>query len=173
MEKQFIEAIKKVSTYKKKEGTSSSYYRVSGAEILPERLSLSFGTEMVQTARKGRNLMHEVVGQLIASFKKTEQSPLKQYKPFKVRTNIYKDMNYPLLIGYGTIGISNQEGQITKDSDKGDLVIFCSQDKEKKEICIYFFAGGLMDLLDIEEYITTLLISKGLPSQTAPFYLGY
>lgn len=71
-------------------------------------------------------------------------------------------------MGYGTIGMSNKEGKITNESDKGDLVIFYSLDN-KKEIIIYFFAGGLMNLTEIEEYISELLLSqRGLTSQTAP-----
>lgn len=93
MEKQFIEAIKKVSIYERKEGTSSSYYRASGALILPERLSLSFGTEMVQTARKGRNLMHEVVGQWKKRMIPTQQ---KRSYPFTFLHNQSSRCKYKL-----------------------------------------------------------------------------
>jgi len=157
MEKQFIEAIKKEAVYQRKEGTSGSYYRASGASVLPDRLSISFGNQMAETARKGRNLQHKIVGQLLGTFKKAEQSPLKQFKPYVVRTNIYQDNDFPMLQGYGTLGVSNHSGKIDRQSDTGDLVVFYCPERDKKEIRIFFFAGGLMNLPEIEEYISTVV----------------
>ena len=79
MEKVFIEKVLQEAVYLRKEGTAGSYYRASGASILPRRLSISFNTQMAQTALKGRNLIHKVVGQILGTFTKDEQSPLKQF----------------------------------------------------------------------------------------------
>ncbi len=157
MNRIFIEKVIQEAVYQKKEGTAGSYYRASGASILPKRLSISFDKEMAQTARKGRNLQHKVVGQLLGSFTKPEQSPLKQFKPYIVRTNIYQDNDFPILKGYGTLGISNQTGKIDQQSDKGDLVLLYCPEGNKDEVRLFYFAKGLMHLPEIEEYVSTII----------------
>jgi hypothetical protein len=157
MEKVFIEKILQEAVYLRKEGTAGSYYRASGASILPRRLSISFNTQMAQTAQKGRNLIHKVVGQLLGTFTKDEQSPLKQYKPYTVRTNLYQDNDFPMLKGYGTIGISNHTGKVDRQSDKGDLVLVYCPERSQEEVKLFFFAGGLMSLPEIEEYVSTIV----------------
>ena len=157
MEKVFIEKILQEAVYLRKEGTAGSYYRASGASILPRRLSISFGTQMAQTALKGRNLQHEVVGQLLGTFTKEEQSPLKQFKPYIVRTNIFQDNDFPMLKGYGTIGISNHTGKVDRQSDRGDLVLLHCPERNQEEVRLFFFAGGLMNLPEIEEYVSTIV----------------
>lgn len=159
MKEQFIEAIIKTSVYKRKQGTSTSYYRASGGEILPERLSISKESQMNQTAHKGRNLS-KVTGQLLGTFKKSESSPLKQYKPYNLRTNIWEDRDHPLFIGYGTIGISNEAGKIDRQSDTGDLIVLYSPDRNWDEIVIYFFAGSLMDRESIMIYLSQMAIRQ-------------
>ena len=54
---------------------------------------------------------------MLGCFTKNEESPLKQNAPYKIRTQIWSINEYPLFIGYGSIGISNNEGKITKESD--------------------------------------------------------
>ena len=134
---EFIRKSMKVAIYKHKEGTKSSYYWQQGCKILPNRLSISRGNEMTNVQHKGRNAMHPVVGQLIGAFKVAEESPLKQHKPFVCRTQIWQVPLYPLFIGYGTIGISNEKGKV---EDTGDLIVLYSTD-QWETIRIFYFAG--------------------------------
>jgi hypothetical protein len=151
----FIASTLQQATYKLKEGTKSSYYWQSGTRILPDRLSISKESEMTKVARKGRNLLHSLAGQMVGTFKMNEESPLKQFKPFTCRTQIWAVDEYPLFIGYGTTGITNEEGGVT---DTGDLVVFYSTDNWST-IQISFFRGlGNPDyLLDCMEYLNNSL----------------
>jgi|GEM_PF-521259 len=153
MTEQFIEAIQQTAIYQLKEGTATSYYLESGAEILPRRLSISHGEEINLTAHKGRNLSHKVIGQLMGTFKKSEDSPLKMFSPFQLRTNIWQMESFPSFIGYGTIGVSNSAGKIDRESDLGDLIVLQKTGSDWKEIKIHYFPGGVMDLEMIMEYL--------------------
>lgn len=141
------------ATYLHKEGTSSSYYWQTGSKILPNRLSISRGSEMTNVQRKGRNMLHPVVGQLLASFTKKEESPLKQHKPFAVRTQIWQAPLYPSFIGYGTLGISNEEGKV--QGDTGDLVVLYTS-SQWTEITIFYFAGmgNVNDMEQVMKYLS-------------------
>lgn len=152
MTEQFIEAIKQTSIFQRKEGTATSYYRISGTKILPERLSIS-REEMRKTAHKGRNLQHKIIGQMMGTFKKSESSALKQYAPFQLRTNIWQMDSFPSFIGYGTTGITNKLGKIDRESDIGDLVVLQPTAPGWLEIKIHYFPGGVMDLEMIMEYL--------------------
>ena len=90
--------------------------------------------------KKGRNLKSSV-GQLLAQFKVSEESPLKQNKPYVLRSQIFEKEDYPQFIGYGTCGISNENGKVTADSDTGDLLVFYSQDVDWKVINVFFLKG--------------------------------
>lgn len=138
MVEEFISKAMKEATYQHKEGTASSYYWQSGSRILPNRLSISRDSEMTSVKRKGRNLLHPVVGQLLGKFKVAEESPLKQHKPFEVRTQIWQVPLYPIFIGYGTIGITGASGKV--EGDTGDLVVLHTTD-QWENITIYYFAG--------------------------------
>ena len=92
---------------------------------------------MTNVQHKGRNAMHPVVGQLIGAFKVAEESPLKKYKPYVCRTQIWQVPLYPLFIGYGTIGITNYKGNVR---DTGDLIVMHSTD-QWESISIFYFAG--------------------------------
>lgn len=124
MNKLYLENIIQVSVYTRKEHTSTSYYRESGTQILPKRLSISKGVEITKVTRKGRAIQNITAGQMIANYTKKEQSPLKQNYPFKIRTQIWAMENYPLFIGYGSLAISNEKGIINRESDLGDLIVF-------------------------------------------------
>ena len=63
---------------------------------------------------------------------------------------------YPLFIGYGSIGISNNEGKITKESDLGDLVILYTSD-DWQSIRIYYFTGMITSLYEVMEYLSTTI----------------
>lgn len=135
-----IKASYQEAIYEKKQGTATSYYWQSGSRILPNRASIK-NVEITKVARKGRNLLHPVLGQFLAQFTRKEESPLKQHKPFHVRTQIWQDEDYPQFIGYGTTGISDAEGRVTDKSDTGDLLVFYSKDADWQTIRIFIFAG--------------------------------
>ena len=153
MTEQFIEVIKQSATYQRKEGTATSYYWASGAKLLPDRISISRESEMSETSHTGRNPLHKIIGQLMGTFKKNETSPLKLHKPFNLRTNLWQMNDFPSFIGYGTIGISNELGKIDRQSDTGDLIVLHTSTKDWKEITIYYFAGSVMELESIMEYL--------------------
>ncbi|MBS5895159.1 MAG: hypothetical protein KIC64_04970 [Prevotella buccae] len=138
---EMIKASYQEATYQRKAGTSSSYYWQSGSRILPNRASITMENEVTKVARKGRNLLHPVAGQFLGQFTRKEESPLKQNKPFHVRTQIWQDEDYPQFIGYGTTGISDAEGRVTDRSDTGDLLVFYSEDTDWQTIRIFIFAG--------------------------------
>ena len=146
----FISKSMKVAIYARKEDTATSYYWQSGSGILPNRLSIS-KNQMSSVQRKGRNMLHPVSGQLLGTFRVAEESPLKQHKPFKLRTQLWQVPLHPSFIGYGTIGITNEEGKIT---DTGDLVMLFSHD-EWETIYIYYFAGmgNPNDLPQVEKFL--------------------
>lgn len=157
----FISSILQQATYKLKEGTKSSYYWQSGTRILPDRLSISKESEMTKVARKGRNLLHSLAGQMVGTFKMNEESPLKQFKPFTCRTQIWAVDEYPLFIGYGTTGITNEEGGVT---DTGDLVVFYSTDNWST-IQISFFRGlgnpgYLLNCMEYLSLFNTKVVNK-------------
>lgn len=156
MKFQFIKSVLQEAIYVKKEGTITSYLWQSGMSILPKTLSISRECEFSKVAKKGRNIQHPVAGQMIGSFTKKEDSPLKQNAPYKLRTQIWSIDEFPLFIGYGSIAISNKEGNITKESDLGDLVILYSSD-DWQSIHIYYLAGMITNLNEVLEYLSTII----------------
>ncbi len=154
MARQFIEAVKKEAVYKLKEGTQGSYYYSSGTKILPDRVSISREREITKVARTGRNLLHPIIGQLIGKFKVKESSPLKRFKPFNCRTQIWQIPEYPLFIGYGSIGISNDQGKINRASDTGDLVVLTTADRNWDTLRIYYFPGMIQQLDAVMQYLS-------------------
>lgn len=156
MIEEFISKSMKVAIYQHKEGTKSSYYWRQGSKILPSRLSISRGSEMTNVQHKGRNAMHPVVGQLLGKFKVAEESPLKQHKPYVVRTQLWQVPLYPLFIGYGTIGISNESGKVTGDT--GDLIVMHSTD-QWESISIFYFAGmgNPNDMPQVMRFLTSYI----------------
>lgn len=165
---EFIGKAMKVSTYQHKSDTASSYYWQQGSRILPNRLSISKEGEMSSVQRKGRNLMHPITGQLLGKFKVSEESPLKQHKPFSVRTQIWQVPQHPSFIGYGTIGITQESGKV---EDTGDLIVLHSTD-QWEHITIYYFAGmgNPNDLPQVMQYLTNYINEKekGNASQQIP-----
>lgn len=128
------------ATYQKKEGTASSYYWRDGVKLLPERMSIS-KDQMTNVRRKGRNLQ-KVAGQCVGNFKKNEESPLKICKPYTLRTQIWLQENFLEFVGYGTIGITGENGRIY---DTGDLVVFYAEDENWNVIRIFIFCGMGID----------------------------
>lgn len=150
MNRTFVESIKQTAIYRLKEGTATSFYWQSGTRVLPNRLGISKDSLLSRVARKGRALQHSIVGQLRGSFTQKEDSPLKKYRPFAVQSSIYEIAEYPLFFGYGTLGTSNKEGKITKDTDKGDLILL--QFVSENEVKISYYPKSLQQLYQILEY---------------------
>lgn len=115
MNNDFIRLQIKSSVYQLKEGTKASYYFQSGDTILPSRLDISLGSTMTNASNKGRLLSEEVVGEIRGTFKKIEESPLKQFKPFKINSRIFRKVEFPHLTGWSGIAISNEEGKTTNE----------------------------------------------------------
>ena len=135
------EAIKSTiqeAIYKLKEGTETSYYWQEGSTILPNRLSISIGAELSHAQKKGRMLAEEIIGEVKGTFKKVEQSPLKQHPPFYIHSKIFRPELSPSVMGYAIIGISNEEGKISRDSEEG-LAAICNAGDGV--LHIYFCAG--------------------------------
>ena len=124
--------------YKLKEGTETSYYWQEGSRILPDRMSISVGAELSHAQKKGRMLAEEIIGEVKGRFKKVEQSPLKQHPPFDIHSKIFKPELTPSVMGYAIIGISNEEGKISRDSEEG-LAAICNAGEGV--LHIYFCAG--------------------------------
>ena len=175
MVEEFISKAMKTATYQHKEGTANSYYWQSGSRILPNRLSISKGSEMTNVQRKGRNLLSPVVGQILGRFTKIEESPLKQHKPFDVRTQLWQVPLYPLFIGYGTLGITGASGKV--EGDTGDLIVLHTTD-QWTNISIFYFAGmgNINDMEQVMKYLCKYLEGglgsveqkKGIASQQDP-----
>jgi hypothetical protein len=151
MERQFIEAKIQMATYERKEGTATSCYWKSGTKILPNRLGIT-RDQFAIVRRTGRNLQKKV-GQIKARFNKSESSPLMQNSPFDIHTQIWEIPEYPDLIGYGSVGITNKQGKIDRSSDTEDLIILASKEKDWNRIDIYYFAKGLMNLPEIASFV--------------------
>ena len=131
MKKAMCEAL-----YQRKESTASSYYWRNGAQLLPNRMSISKDS-ITSVQRKGRNLQ-KVAGQCVGNFTKLEESPLKICKPYTLRTQIWQQVDFLEFIGYGTIGITGEDGRIY---DTGDLVVFFAEDENWSVIRIFIFNG--------------------------------
>lgn len=137
------------AVYQHKADTACSYYRQSGSNILPRRLSISLGSEVTRVQRKGRNLQHRVAGQMVGKYVVSEVSPLKQHHPFNIRTQIWELPSHPTFLGYGTLGITGESGRV--DGDTGDLVVFYSTDNYKN--VVVFYLAGMGNPNDMEEAV--------------------
>jgi len=147
-----LEAQCKKAIYRRKEGTSSSYYWQSGSRILPNRMSISKDRELTHVSRNGQNLFHPIMGQMKGSFTQKEDSPLKQHKPFSIHTQLWQIPEFPLN-PYGTIGISNIYGKITRQSDFGDVVIIHPLDDTWELLEIFYFPAMGSRLEMVMQYI--------------------
>jgi hypothetical protein len=148
MNENLIKAKHQTAIYQLKEGTKTSYYYQSGINTLPGRIGFN-KFEFVETKRTGRNL-HKSKAQLKATFKKSESSLYKKFKPFTIHTNIWQFPEYILFIGYGSIGISDKIGKII---DTNDLIIIFSSSSSWKELEIHIFPGMLMNLEEVLQYL--------------------
>lgn len=143
MNKDFLRLQIKSSIYQLKEGTKSSYYFQSGESILPSRLDIALGSTMTNASPKGRILSEKVVGEIRGTFKKIEESPLKQFKPFKINSRIFRKVEFPHLTGWSSIAISDQKG---KTRNEEGVAVFLRTGVDILEI--FFVAGKpLPDLI--------------------------
>lgn len=149
MNAEFIKANCQVATYALKEGTASSYYWMAGFSGLPNRLSIQ-NAEMAKVRRTGRNTKNRFAGQMLGTFTQKETSLYKRNKPYVCRTQIWRLDEYPSFIGYGTAGVSNEQGVV---EDTGDLLVYHTADNWE-HIRIFRFAGmGNPDnLMEAMEY---------------------
>jgi hypothetical protein len=152
MNENLIQAVHKSAIYKLKPDTSTSYYYQVGELILPNRIGISNEFQFAEANKSGRN-QHPIAGQIKATFKLKEESKYKQNKPFNIHTNIWKVAEYPIFIGYGSIGITNEAGRIT---ETGDLIILYSRSASWQEVEVHFFPGMLMQLDSMFEYLYKL-----------------
>ncbi len=157
MNNEMMGSIVKHATYTLKEGRTTSYIDTSGWGPLPKLISFCIGVEVSHVARTGRGLLPKV-GQMKAQFTKGEESPYKQYPPYKVQTSIWRVANTRSYY-YGTLGVSNRAGKIGRDN--GDMMILHTTDWRRVDA--YIFVGLAADkerlpknLADAVAYLKTI-----------------
>lgn len=156
MNEEFLKKAISVASYHKKEGTTSSYYWQEGTKLLPNRLSIS-KESITKVQRKGRNLQ-KVAGQCVGKFRNDEESPFKLHKPYTLRTQIWQVEEFLEFVGYGTCGISGDDGKI---HDTGDLMVFYADDGEWHKIRIFVFKGmgrNPDDMIEAIKFASSLII---------------
>lgn len=137
MNKEFMKSLMKVAIFEKKADTKTSYYIKAGETPLPSRLSIDLSNVFTTSANKGRMVSGDmVIGEIRGEFRKSEVSALKQNPPFKVSSKIFRKTDFPQLLGYGTLAISNEEGRTCKEEG---VVIFV--DMGVNLLKIFFIAG--------------------------------
>ncbi len=149
MNKNLIRNKHEVFTYELKEGTKSSYYRVDGGPLLPFRVSFS-SQGFFELNKKGRAISENKVGQILGCFKKNEDSTYKQNKPFEVYSSVWQATDYPEFLGYGDIGLSNEEGRIKASKDLFILV------KKDKVLELHLFPSLVPYKEEVLEYLRGL-----------------
>ena len=112
--------------------------------LLPFRISIIRGDAMTSVRATGRGAK-PLVAQLKAQFTMQECSPYKQHKPYKVQTGLWKVEGRQTLF-YGTLGISNAEGFISRDN--ADLLLIRTSDWKELDIFIFKGLAGLNKQLD-------------------------
>ena len=101
--------------------------------------------------RKGRAIsLGVIVGQCKGQFTRNEESKLKVCKPYYVTTSIWQNPDFLQFVGYGTIGVSDNNSS-NGISDWGDLLIFFSETPEWQTMRKFYFAGMSTDPEKLEE----------------------
>jgi len=153
MNAEFIKSNHLKLFYALKPGTSTSYYQTAGLNgFLPIRIGITKEV-FASIHQTGKNHLERLTGQIKATFKKDDSSIYKKYRPFWIHTSIYEVLNYPIFIGYGDIGISNNVG---KTEGTGDLLILHSSDSWKT-LSIHIFRGMLFQKDQVFPYLYNLL----------------
>lgn len=127
------------------------------SNLLPYRISIMLGDAMTSIKPSGRGAK-PLVAQLKAKFTTNEVSPYKQYKPYRVQTGLWKVDGKQTLF-YGTLGISNEDGVISRDN--ADLLLVRTSDWKRLDIFVFKGLAGLYKQLDslpdaiayIEKYV--------------------
>ena len=154
---QFIQATIKSMVYRIKEDTQTSFYFMSGDKYFPNRLSISFHSEITKAQRKGRMLTNTIVGEIKGTFTQKEESPLKRNRPFNIHSKIFRCDEYPHITGFGTIAVTGNDGKITKNDEAGLMII---QELEKGCVKVFFMAGinGEPDsILSMMQYVSNCI----------------
>jgi hypothetical protein len=120
----------------------TSYYRISGDSILPSRLDISLDTIFSATQHKGRMVTEKPIGEMRGQFKVLEESPLKQHKPYKISSKIFRQVEFPQLTGWAGIAVSGEDGRATQEEGVAVLV---EMDKGVMQV---FFVAGVASLPD-------------------------
>ncbi len=157
MNNEMMGSVMKHASYTLKDNTTTSYLDTSGWGPLPKLISFFDENTISHVARTGRGLLPKVK-QMKAYYTKPEQSPYKQFPPYKVHTSIWRVANTRSYY-YGTLGISNKAGKISRDN--GDMIILHTTDWRRVEV--YIFEGLAADkerlpknLADAVAYLKTI-----------------
>ncbi len=144
-----------ISTYELKEGTTSSFYRTAGGNILPERLGLGLFAN-VKTTLKSQTRIAEIKSR----YKKDESGLYYSMCDRYIHTSIWTNPNYPDFYGYGII---DERFRID------DLIVIYSTNNCKQSFEIHHFKG-LASAANLDEVFTYLSDfykkSKALISQS-------
>jgi hypothetical protein len=100
--------------------------------------------------KKGRALSESKVGQILGCFKKNEVSTYKQNKPYEVYSSVWQAKAYPEFLGYGDIGLSNEEGRIKASKDLFIIV------KKEKVLELHLFPSLVPYREEVLEYLKGL-----------------
>ncbi len=136
MNKDFMRQLMEAAAYSRKADTKTSYYYQGGSRVLPSRLDISFGNMFTKPRNKGRMVTEMVVGEIRGRFKTAEQSPLKQHTPYKVSSKIFRQGEFPQLIGWAGVAVSDKDGRTSKEEGVAVLA-----DLGNDTVGIFFFAG--------------------------------
>lgn len=136
MNKDFMRQLMEAAIYSRKADTKTSYYHQGGSKILPSRLDISLGNMFTKPRNKGRMVTEMVVGEIRGRFKTAEQSPLKQHSPYKVSSKIFRQDEFPQLIGWAGVAVSDKDGRTSKEEGVAVLA-----DLGNDMVGIFFFAG--------------------------------
>ncbi len=133
-------AIPKAS-YTLKEGTEDTFIKLYGCTTLPDTISYfpycHCCMDRTKTVKNGK--IHKQVGAISGQFEPSEHSPLMKHDPYIMGTGIIHIENYPRILGYGQICISDEEGDVNECTQ--DLIVLVSPDYGLRNILIYYFEG--------------------------------
>jgi hypothetical protein len=63
-------------------------------------------------------------------------------------------------VGYGSIGISNQEGKIDRGSDTGDLIVLDAEDPDWERIRFFYFPAMVKGLEEVMNFLINKISIK-------------
>ena len=117
----------------------------SGVEhLLPYRIGIMQGASMATIKSSGRGAK-PLKAQLKGRFTQSEDSVYKQYKPYEIQTGLWQVEGTQTFF-YGTLGISNEYGKISRDN--ADLIIVVTSDWKRLDVYVFKGLAGLDKQLD-------------------------